>query len=326
MLPGPVSDIDRITEAFALLDKGRLPPPIELSPDCRHAEIEQLAQYVNRFLDQYRSFADAMLAIARGDVDREVPKYKLHVCQSLKNLQANLRHLTWKTQQVAHGDYDQRVDFMGTFSKSFNLMVETLTTNRDELQRQNRELQVASRTDPLTGLLNRRGAWEALRSEASRSNRTGRPFAIILADIDHFKKVNDVHGHDAGDAILVEIADAARKRLRAQDSISRWGGEEFLLIATETDLLGGITVAEHVRAAVADATITHGDQEIRVTISAGVSQYESNTDIDACIKHADLCLFDAKSRGRNRVCDWQLPFPSSVGTTIPALCDQEPVA
>lgn len=302
-----MSEIDLITEAFEQLLSGRLPTPIRLSPDTPPSDVPQLAAMMNRFLEQYHILAEAMFSIARGDVDREAPKCRLHICQSLKNLQANLRHLTWKTQQVADGDYAQRVDFMGDFSKSFNRMVETLATNREELQRQNEELQVASRTDPLTGLLNRRGVWEVLRCEASRSNRTGRPFALVLFDIDHFKRVNDVYGHDAGDAILLHVATVVRARLRMQDSFARWGGEEFLLIGADTDLLGG-------------------DHTIRVTISAGASQYEANADIDACIKQADLCLFDAKDRGRNRVCIPQAPLPSSIGAALPAIPDGQPVA
>ena len=321
-----MSEIDLITEAFEQLLSGRLPAPIRLSPDTPPGETRQLAAAVNRFLEQHRIAADAMSTIACGDVDREIPKCRLHICQSLKNLQANLRHLTWKTQQVADGDYAQRVDFMGEFSESFNRMVETLAKNREELQRQNQELQTASRTDPLTGLLNRRGAWEVLRREASRTNRTGRPFALVLVDIDHFKRVNDVYGHDAGDAVLVHVAAVFRARLRVQDSFARWGGEEFLVIAADTGLFGGATVAAHLRSAVADAAIVHHDQTIRVTISAGVSQYEKDADIDACIKQADLCLFDAKARGRNQVCTPQSLLPPSLGAALPLTRNGEPVA
>lgn len=320
-----MSELDLITDALEQLLSGRRPAPLRLSADCPPSETQRLAAALNRFLEQYRLLADAMSTIARGDVECEIPKCRLHICQSLKNLQANLRHLTWKTHQVADGDYAQRVDFMGDFSQSFNRMVETLAKNREDLQRQNQELQIASRTDPLTGLLNRRGAWEVLRCEASRANRTGRPFTLVMVDMDHFKRVNDVHGHDAGDAVLVNVAAVVRTRLRIQDSCARWGGEEFLLIATDTDISGGAAVAEHLRSAVATAAIVHNEKAIRVTISAGVSQYEGNADIDACIKQADLCLFDAKARGRNQVCVPQSPFPSSIAAALLTTPDGQPV-
>ena len=152
------SDIDRISEALNHVLKGGTPAPIELPPDFPNDEIRQLTAYVNRFLEQYQLLTHAASAFCSGDIDVSLPRSSLHICQSLKNLQANLRHLTWCTAQVAEGDYSQRVDFMGEFSRSFNRMVETLDANRTALLSRNRELEIASTTDALTGLLNRRGA------------------------------------------------------------------------------------------------------------------------------------------------------------------------
>jgi diguanylate cyclase (GGDEF)-like protein len=295
------AELDMIAEAFDQLVRGRLPAPLELPAGCASEGLRPVVDAMNRFLQQYSVFANALSAVARGDVDREVSKCRLHVTQSLKNLQANLRHLTWKTQQVANGDYQQRVDFMGEFSQSFNLMVETLAKNRADLQRQNAELQVVSRTDPLTGLLNRRGGWEAIHREASRARRSGRPFALVLADIDHFKQINDTYGHEAGDSVLVEVTAAIRSGLRTQDAFARWGGEEFLVLATDTDLAGGLAVAEHLRAVAAGTVVAFRDRAITVTISAGVSQYRPADDPNACLRAADLGLLDAKTNGRNCV-------------------------
>jgi len=236
-----------------------------------------------------------------------LPGTSLHICQSLKNLQANLRHLTWCTAQVAEGDYSQRVDFMGEFSRSFNRMVETLDGNRTALLRRNRELEIASTTDALTGLLNRRGARQAIKREVARGARSGKPFGLVLVDIDHFKKVNDTFGHDAGDAVLVEVARAIQSKLRPQDHCARWGGEEFLAVITETDLCGMVLVAERIRLGVQAVEITHGDHTIGVTVSIGVSLYEDGESISACLKRADHCLYLAKRSGRNQVCHWPPP-------------------
>ena len=132
------SDIDRISEALNHVLKGGTPAPIELPPDFPDDEIRQLTAYVNRFLEQYQLLAHAASAFCSGDIDVSLPRSSLHICQSLKNLQANLRHLTWCTAQVAEGDYSQRVDFMGEFSRSFNRMVETLDANRTALLRRTR--------------------------------------------------------------------------------------------------------------------------------------------------------------------------------------------
>lgn len=295
------ADIDVMSAAVAHALDGGLPPPIALPPDSADHELGQLAAYLNRLLDEYRLFADALFALSRGDLEREAPRSRLQVSGSLKHLRANLRHLTWKTQQVARGDFTQRVDFMGAFSQSFNHMVEMLAAMRDELMRRNEELDVASRTDPLTGLLNRRGMWDALERETHRSARTGRPFAIILADVDFFKRTNDEFGHDAGDAVLKDVGAVLKAHARAEDECARWGGEEFLVLVTNSDLAGGLAAADRFRAAVEASRTTVGGRAIGVTISAGVSAYGADMDIETCVKRADANLYEAKSSGRNCV-------------------------
>jgi class 3 adenylate cyclase len=137
-------DIDKITEAFHLILKGKIPAPIELPKDYPRNEIRQVVDYVNRFIAEYRTFADILSALSKGELDFDPPKGEMHVLQSFKNLHANLRHLTWKTQQIAKGDFTQKVDFMGNFSTAFNSMTQLLQSAFMKIELQNQELSEAN--------------------------------------------------------------------------------------------------------------------------------------------------------------------------------------
>lgn len=160
-------------------------------------------------------------------------------------------------------------------------------------------LQEAATIDPLTHLFNRRVIRERLELETARHHRHKTPFSLIIADLDHFKLVNDSHGHDAGDSILVETGLRMKGMLRGQDVLARWGGEEFMILLPDTDLAGGRTVAEKIRARIADAAYYFSGKAIRVTASFGVAQFAG--DVDGLIATADQALYQAKNAGRDRV-------------------------
>ncbi len=302
-MPSAVDNqIARITEAIQSLMSGKVPEPIHLPPELPEGELGALTRCANRLIYEYGSVQPFLYALSRGDLDYQAPRGRMALVDCAKNLQANLRHLTWKTQQVAKGDLSQRVDFMGEFSESFNAMVEKLASNREELLRKNQELETASQTDSLTGLRNRRGIGELLRRETHRAERSTRSFAIMIADIDHFKRVNDTHGHDAGDAVLVEIARILQDHTRGGDLCVRWGGEEFLILLVEMDLPQAVAVAERARLGVESARIMHNGQNISVTVSIGLSIHRDEDDVAQCIKRSDVCLYRAKETGRNQVC------------------------
>ncbi len=140
MLEVREEDIDRITAMFHRVLKGELPPSLDLPKDYPDNEVRQVVEYANRFVAEYQALAGAISAVSRGDLDLNVPAGKMHVLQSFKNLHANLRHLTWKTQQIAGGDLSQRVDFMGDFSKAFNSMTHQLQEAFAKIERQNQDL------------------------------------------------------------------------------------------------------------------------------------------------------------------------------------------
>lgn len=140
MLELQESQLDTITEAFYRILRGEKTAPIPLSSDAPENEFTQLVTYINRFIKEYNEFAEFMYSLSRGDLEYTPPPGKLRVLQSFKSLQSSLRHLTWKTQQIAAGDFTQRVDFMGDFSAAFNSMTQQLEQAFVDLERANHEL------------------------------------------------------------------------------------------------------------------------------------------------------------------------------------------
>lgn len=151
MLSVKEEHIDAVTEAFFHIKKGRIPQPVELPADYPENEFKQLVDYVDGFISDYASFATSITGISRGELDIALPKGGMCVLQALKNLHANLRHLTWKAQQIAKGDFSQQVDFMGEFSVAFNSMTRQLKEAFETIEEQNRVLEqkVCERTQEL---------------------------------------------------------------------------------------------------------------------------------------------------------------------------------
>jgi len=171
-----------------------------------------------------------------------------------------------------------------------------------EKQRIQQALIEAARTDPLTGLLNRRAIHEHLDHQVSVHQRTRQPFTILLADVDRFKEINDRYGHAIGDQVLCEITHLIQEHIRPQDEIARWGGEEFLILLPDTDLDGGVALADRIRQQLAQAPILpQHDPNYRFTISIGVAQFQENLTVNCCIQAADSALYQAKDMGRNLV-------------------------
>ncbi len=165
-----------------------------------------------------------------------------------------------------------------------------------------KKLEVSVRTDPLTNLPNRRGWSEKLEYEKIRFDRRQNPFTVIIGDIDHFKNINDTYGHDAGDHILTWIARMLKENSRKQDVVSRWGGEEFIILLPETDLENGAILAEKLRSKIESEVFVYQDKKIPVTISFGLSVYnKKGLKIEDVVKQADQCLYEAKDSGRNKV-------------------------
>ncbi len=164
------------------------------------------------------------------------------------------------------------------------------------------EVQNLAITDAVTGIHNRRHAYHLALKEFNRARRYGRALSVIVVDVDHFKGVNDTYGHAAGDRVLQYLADLCRKSLRDIDILGRFGGEEFVIILPETELSGGIAVAERLRENIARMAVHVPRGIISVTVSAGVAGLDDNaSDLDQLIDNADRAMYVAKRAGRNRV-------------------------
>jgi len=174
---------------------------------------------------------------------------------------------------------------------------------QSELIEKNKELEQLSTTDPLTGLRNRRFMTEILSVEFQRACRYGTGLAVLMADLDHFKQINDRHGHMAGDQVLSAVGRRLRGRLRASDIGGRYGGEEFLVILTHTGAEGGTVFAERWRADVEGMAIESGEGVmIRAALSAGVASFlPTFKSADEMVAAADSALYRAKEAGRNQV-------------------------
>ena len=158
-----------------------------------------------------------------------------------------------------------------------------------------------ARTDALTGLSNRRSLMEAFGREHARVQRGATGFCVVLADIDHFKQVNDRHGHDIGDEVLKRVAASMRAAAREIDEVARWGGEEFLTLLPACRRDEAAAVAERMRAQVQGLSIDAAGMALSISASFGVSEFQAGDTIDACIHRADEALYKAKRDGRNRV-------------------------
>ncbi|HEY0835242.1 MAG TPA: diguanylate cyclase [Azospirillum sp.] len=168
-----------------------------------------------------------------------------------------------------------------------------------KLRKVNAQLRLTSQTDRLTGLYNRAALDERLEKEIDRSVRYGRAFAIIIVDLDHFKRVNDKLGHLAGDRILVAFAGVLKTGTRKFDTVGRWGGEEFLILCPETNAEQALVVAERI----CDAVRSHAfETGWRHTVSAGGAELRADDSPDSLLQRADAALYQAKNAGRDRAC------------------------
>jgi diguanylate cyclase (GGDEF)-like protein len=159
--------------------------------------------------------------------------------------------------------------------------------------------------DDLTGVLNRATIFEHLDMELRRCRRTGNPVSIAIVDVDHFKRINDMHGHVVGDAALREVVQIMQSVLRDGECLGRYGGEEFLLVLPECDEAGASVVAERARSGVTASAVRSGAHQLPLTISVGVAcTARSGTDLQGLILAADEALYRAKAAGRDRVTSW----------------------
>lgn len=196
-------------------------------------------------------------------------------------------------------------DEIGEMSRALSYFVGVIKDREDKLHAINADLTLAHHnlekiavTDRLTGLYNRTKLDEVFANELARAERYNESLAVIMADIDKFKTVNDTYGHQIGDSVLTEFAAIMRKLVRDTDTLGRWGGEEFLVICSHADLNSAYILAERIRAAVAGHSFSVVGQK---TCSFGVASYRPGDTAETIVNRADMALYEAKQNGRNRI-------------------------
>lgn len=217
------------------------------------------------------------------------------------------------SQQLSAAAVDQGVESLltklltetkGMHDSSLKLRGELNEANR-KIEQMNQEftrIRHESLTDPLTGLKNRRAFDKEIVQMHAAASISKEPLSVLLVDIDHFKNVNDTHGHLLGDCVIKRVAQWLMESVRGKDLIARFGGEEFVLILPETDLRGAAAVAENIRSNIAKRTLRHGEKTIgRVTVSVGAVQTKDEESVESLIDRADQALYQAKREGRNRI-------------------------
>lgn len=213
---------------------------------------------------------------------------------------------------IALIDYAPRLGFSEDDSASLadcaslierELRLRSVSAIQAELQKKNKNLRRKSLIDPMISTWNRGAIMRILSIESIRCEKAGVPLALIVADLDHFKKINDTYGHPAGDAVLVRVASRLRVCIRPQDALGRYGGEEFLVVLPGATKDVAMAVAERMRAAVSAQPEVIGEVALKLTISAGVASNETfpNASTEELISQADVALYRAKDSGRNRV-------------------------
>ncbi|PYE79709.1 diguanylate cyclase (GGDEF)-like protein [Xylophilus ampelinus] len=240
----------------------------------------------------------AALAVSVWALQRRVVRPLLAAAQTLRD--------------IADGQLDKpvpvsdRTDEVGAVQKALHRLRTVAVENR-RLEREQihliEDLERLSLTDPLTGILNRRAFTEALRTSATRADARHLPIAVMLFDIDHFKQVNDRHGHEAGDRVLMRVAAVAQNMLRTGETVARYGGEEFIVLLVHPAPSGAMRAAERLRSGIEAACIDlQNGQTVRVTASFGVATAPNALcNLEDLLRAADTALYAAKAQGRNRV-------------------------
>jgi diguanylate cyclase (GGDEF)-like protein len=214
----------------------------------------------------------------------------IHVADKRKNIfnEAGIKHLEIISEDIG-------------YEIKSNLKYIKISDANKKINILNKKYKQLANTDPLTGLLNRRSFLSALVSEKNRSKRNNKPFTLIMADIDYFKKINDESGHHTGDMVLIKIAKTLKNSVREIDIVSRWGGDEFLILLPETSHAGGVALANKLCLIVSSTSLKTANKKINFTMSWGVSECSIKLNCEDCIKDADIYLFRAKDLGRNNV-------------------------
>ncbi|WP_298313277.1 GGDEF domain-containing protein [Propionivibrio sp.] len=274
----------------------RLKEVIFKQSQLKHSLIEAkeaLKQMLAGFVDHLAEFADS----TSDYHDKiEVCVEKIGQAEDISQLQDVLAEVIGETRIIQINAQRSRDDLRVT-----KLRVEEAEKRINELEEELDKASMLVRNDQLTGTLNRRGLEEAFDSEVARSQRRKSPLCVAMLDIDNFKKLNDTLGHDAGDAALIHLVTIIRETLRPQDTLARFGGEEFIILLPDTALEDAQKAIVRLQRELTKRYFLHGNEKVLITFSAGVTDYRRDDTQASVTKRADDAMYAAKKAGRNRV-------------------------
>jgi len=267
----------------------------------RQADLLAREQNFEKALGRLRELVEIERAMAAEQTAARVEELELkYRAEQLEQQLALERAGAELSEQRVHR---QRIISLGaTLTALLLLLIAVLAYNRYRLGKKvSRSLDRAARTDPVTGLSNRRDMTERIQRAIIRSEEDHEKAALVMADIDSFKRINDTLGHQGGDQVLIHVAQLMREHVRGQDVVSRWGGEEFMMLLPNTDLEGAVSVSENLRRALAETPPVIAGQQLVLTMTFGVAETYPGIDFNTLIKRADDAMYVGKARGKDRV-------------------------
>ena len=294
---------EKIQKNPALLGSSSIENEIKSAISLRIAldkeTLKEMVESIDGVLDKLSlRLIDMIECSDSSNADVQKIKQELESYTDESNVNFALTHKKLFTIAVA---LEKNTNLLSKDLHGHNDEVKALSKKVHQLEKELEAAKQESKEDFLTKLYNKRALDEFMSVKEAEYKRYGRNFAIIMFDIDHFKKVNDTYGHEAGDAVLSALAKILKQESRTVDIVGRFGGEEFLALLSETDLQGGVVFAQKVRKHVEKARFVYKGKRIKVTVSAGVSQRSDHVSLEATINSADEYLYKAKKEGRNRV-------------------------
>lgn len=294
---------EKINKNPALLESSSVENEIKSAISLRIAldkeSVKEMIESIDGVLDKLSLRLIDMIESSdssNSDVQKIKKELESYSEESISNFK--LAHKKLFTIAVA---LEENTELLSKDLKGHNDEVKALSKKVHILEKELEKAKQESKEDFLTKLYNKRALDEFMKIKEAEYKRYNRNFAIVMFDIDHFKKVNDTYGHEAGDAVLSAFAKILKKESRTVDIVGRFGGEEFLALLSDTDLQGGVVLAQKVRTQVEKSRFVYQGKRIKVTVSAGVSQRSDHISLEAAINSADEYLYKAKTEGRNRV-------------------------
>jgi two-component system cell cycle response regulator len=243
------------------------------------------------FLTVHSDSEDVVKGFEAGGVD--------YVTKPFNLVELKMRIQTHLDLKKSHDLQRQNYDELQKAHNELMKANEIIRAQNEELRGIAYELALMTKTDALTGLYNRRFIVEKLEEEMVRFQRNRKVFALIMADIDDFKQLNDTYGHDCGDAILKLVSATLSGNIRSIDSLARWGGEEFLILLPETPENGARILAERIREAIINRGFEYNEIRISLSLTFGIATYEGDGNVEGLIKRADKAMYAGKHNGKN---------------------------